>query len=79
MTPTDEDLQAYRDRMALYQTLGQSPEQIATSLNNYFGKPFFTTSTAGLTGSVDIQYVVGSANEISFMATIGNIPLKDPK
>jgi len=74
--PTDANLRAYTDRAALYIGMGQSPEQVALSLRNYFGKPYFTTLSNGWNLQVDVVYQEGSGNDITFLATLATIQTK---
>jgi hypothetical protein len=73
MNPTNSDVQAFKDRLAVYVGLKQTPEQIVVSLNNYFGKTGFRIDSSGWNGTVDIQYGIGDGNDMTFLATIGTL------
>jgi hypothetical protein len=75
--PTDTEVEAYRTRMALYVSMGQTPEQIVASLRTYFGKPTFYLHDNGWDKTADVQFVMGDNTEIWFLATIGTLKLKE--
>jgi hypothetical protein len=75
-SPSDDDVTEYRARLQFYLTLKQSPDQIAVSLGNYFGRqhqsdgtPYFQTRN-NADGTVDVIYVEGDGNTIRFIANL---------
>lgn len=72
--PSLADQQAYADRMALYVSLGQTPDQVVTSLSNYFGKPFFQLRSNGWQMTADVIYQEGTGTGITFLTTLGTMP-----
>lgn len=71
--PSDADIVAYQTRAALYVSMGQTPDQIATSLRNYFGKDYFVARSNGWDGTAGIQVQIGDLNEITYMQVITTV------
>lgn len=72
-SPSDDDVTEYRARLQYYLALKQNAAQIAISLGNWFGKPYFKTRSNGADQTVDIIYQEGDGNEITYLATLSTI------
>jgi hypothetical protein len=71
--PTEAELKTYTARMEVYIGMGQSPEQVAESLNRYFGKDFFYAVSNGWQGTADLRIQFGSGNQMTYMQVIGTM------
>lgn len=69
--PSDADVQAYRQRLALYIAAGQKPEEVVDSLTRFFpwyGARFgIETDRAG---AVRYYVAIGAGNGMSFFAML---------
>ncbi|WP_407307862.1 hypothetical protein [Acinetobacter sp.] len=73
--PSDAEVKAYRDRVEIYIKLGQTPDQVAVSLSNYFGRANFFAHDNGWDYTSDISYRVGDGNTITFLATVATMTI----
>lgn len=72
-SPSDDAVNEYRARLQYYLALKQTPEQIAVSMGNWFGRQGSFHVCYNADGTVDISYVEGDGNTIRFFAPLERI------